>query len=287
MMADRTRDFGVIRISGEREPSAIPLLPARCFQHFAQVQLHGQVGVVLLGEADALFQGTDTVIHADAHGRIGSNKDKGAVVIDRISSFFDAITQCWILSRTCVPDWAAWSGWSGWVGALGGWAGALATFLAVLLPYRRERRRAHFRAKVTLSSFLSALGRLSTKLDGISSIRVTLEHGDYRPSKQELEAMLSFQISFPVLDAEPELVRVIADVGNLQREVETWIAATHPYAFGPRDPVEPITLANLRPMYDALTDRLHDAIERTEAAIVAAVPGIKAHVARIERSRTR
>ncbi|HEL3863029.1 hypothetical protein ACODUO_03165 [Stenotrophomonas maltophilia] len=196
-------------------------------------------------------------------------------MFDRVKDFFDAATECWLLGKTCAADWEAWSGWADWVGAFGGWAGALATFLAVLLPYRRERRRAHFRAKVTLGSFMEGLDRLRTQLDGISSIRYTLEHGDYRAPKQELEAMLNIAISFPVVDTEPEMEQVITEIGLLKSEVDTWRQATHVYAFGAADPVEPRQLANLRPMLDALTDRLHESIERTEAAILVAVPGVK------------
>ncbi|OEZ02279.1 hypothetical protein BIY45_01760 [Stenotrophomonas sp. BIIR7] len=132
---------------------------------------------------------------------------------------------------------------------------------------------------------MDGLQRMRTQLDGISSIRLTLELGDYRPPKQELEAMLSIAISFPVVDTEPEMEKVIAEIGHLQREVETWRAVVHPYAFGPRDPVEPITLANLRPMLDALTQRLLESIERTEDAIVEAVPSINGGERSIERSR--
>jgi hypothetical protein len=63
---------------------------------------------------------------------------------------------------------------AGWFGGFGGWAGAIATFVAVLLPFQRERKRARFRARLTLGSFLKNLDAFRRQLDTLSSVRSTL-----------------------------------------------------------------------------------------------------------------
>jgi len=183
-------------------------------------------------------------------------------------SMLDGVSQCWWLSKTCAVDWTAW-------GTLGGWTAAAATFLAVLLPYYRERRRARLRSKLTLGAYAQSLDRFARRLDMMSSARASLAGGDYYMPKKEVELVFALELDFPILEIEPELEDVILATNRLRSELETWRRATHVYAFGPEDPVPPRQISNLAPLLDALTSRLHERLEAVQSAIGDAVPALR------------
>ncbi|MDY4296795.1 MULTISPECIES: hypothetical protein [unclassified Xanthomonas] len=175
------------------------------------------------------------------------------------------VFQCAPLSKVCVLEWNA-------VAAIGGWASAVATLLAVLLPYRREVRRGRYRSYVALRAFRESLGRLSYRLDGVSSVRSTFADGDYQPKEVEIEMLLGLSIEIPLLDLDPELDKVLSAISVLRQRLAAWervvsvlkLPGTERLLASDRFTVR---LKKLAPMFDKLTTELHEAIEAAEAAI--------------------
>lgn len=183
-------------------------------------------------------------------------------LIERLWEMRHGFSECGLLSSTCVIDWAA----------VGGWAAAIATFLAVLLPFYREKRRARLRYTLTLSAYSRSLAVLAMRLHSISSARETLQTGTYAPHKTELELILEVDFQFPVLEIEPELEGVILATDKLREIVDTWRRTTQTITFSMPERVAPRKIENIAPMLDAITARLHERVEEVQAAIDRAIP---------------
>ncbi|WP_182656652.1 hypothetical protein [Stenotrophomonas lacuserhaii] len=188
--------------------------------------------------------------------------------LDRLISIAAGVNECWMLSPRCVVHWEAWA-------AIGGWLAAGATFLAVLLPYRRERKRSRLRSRLTLGAYAARLDRLARKMANISSARASLAAGDYRMPKHEVELFFGVEFDFPVLEIEPEMEGVIIATNGLRAELENWRRATQAFAFGPEDPVPPRQVSNLNPLLDALTLRIDVQRSAVLEAIGLVVPSLK------------
>ncbi|OBR79101.1 hypothetical protein A7D35_01265 [Xanthomonas arboricola] len=176
------------------------------------------------------------------------------------------VFQCAPLSKACLLEWNA-------VAAIGGWASAVATLLAVVLPYRREVRRGRYRSYVAMRAFRESLERLSQRLDGASSIRGTLINGDFHPSGVAIEALLGLPIEIPLFDLDPELDEVLNAISVLRRRIGAWEQVVAILKLGPdENPSTPRDgfsqrLKNLAPMLDQLTAEIHESIEAVEGAI--------------------
>ncbi|MCC8619119.1 hypothetical protein [Xanthomonas vesicatoria] len=176
------------------------------------------------------------------------------------------VFQCTPLSKACVLEWNA-------VAAIGGWASAVATLLAVLLPYRREVRRGRYRSYVAMRAFRESLERLAQRLDGASSIRSTLINGNFHLSGVEIEALLGMPIEIPLFDLEPELDEVLNAISLLRRRIGAWEQAVGFLKLGPNE--NPLAqrdsfsqrFKTLAPMLDELSTEIRESIEAAERAI--------------------
>lgn len=169
----------------------------------------------------------------------------------------DGLSECAPLSSTCVFDWAA----------AGGWAGAIATFLAVLLPFYREKKRARLRHVLTLGSYKRSLETLSRRLDTVSSIRSTLGVGTYEPKREEFELFIQIDFEFPVLEIEPELERVILASGWLREALEQWRRATQSLLIALPERVSAARVEAVSPLLDTLNDLIQDSLMDVESEV--------------------
>lgn len=159
-----------------------------------------------------------------------------------------------------------------WFGGMGGWLGALATFMAVLLPYKRERRRAKFRARLALGNVMKNLNHLRRQLDNISSVRYSLAGGDYHMPRPEVDVVFSLNFQIPVIEPEPEMEAVIQATEGLRADIESWARLISTFAFGPDARLSPRQVAQINPMLDSLTARLEVHISRLAEVIAEADP---------------
>lgn len=129
-------------------------------------------------------------------------------------SMFDGVSQCWVLSRTCVVNWNAWA-------ALGAWVASGATFLAVLLPYRNALRREHFRAELEFLEFVPVLGEFERKIQEADEIIQGFVELDRWPGRSELRYLV-LTVDLPVVEPVPALARILVPLKDLRVELKRW-----------------------------------------------------------------
>ncbi|PPU07771.1 hypothetical protein [Xanthomonas arboricola] len=183
-----------------------------------------------------------------------------------------AVHRCAVLETGCEVDWDAWAAAAGWFGALGGWAAAVATVLAVVLPYRRDVKRSRYRAYVAMKSFRESLGRLSRRLRAISSIRNHLTTDLHQLEAADLDAIFGMELEAPLFDMEPELDDVMNAVALLRYHVNTWQQFVAMLKIGADDPWSPKRglserINDMAPLFDELAGEIQKAIATVEGAI--------------------
>lgn len=125
--------------------------------------------------------------------------------------FLGAFTECWWPGLACRPRWEAWA-------AVGAWAAAVATFLAVLLPFRRQRAADTLRAEMAVAEFMPDLWKLAVR---IREIRGFTEIPT-RARGSQLAEIFVLRVSVPLFEPVPQLRSVIIACRRLKASISQW-----------------------------------------------------------------
>lgn len=125
-----------------------------------------------------------------------------------IQETFSGFSECWELGPNCTVDWSAW----------GTWAGAAATFFAVLLPYLAAKRGARLRAQLAIGDFIRELNLIALQL---ATAAGALEFPLNLPPR-DVVSMLRVRAVLPVLEADPSVRRTLLEIRNLGHQLENW-----------------------------------------------------------------
>lgn len=125
--------------------------------------------------------------------------------------FLQAFTDCWWPGSACRPRWEAWA-------ALGAWAAAAATFLAVLLPFARQRAADRLRAEVAVADVMPELWRLAVRVREIRS-NTARRSGVWQA---DIGPLLVLNEAVPTVEAIPELRGVLIASRGLRASISQW-----------------------------------------------------------------
>jgi len=153
----------------------------------------------------------------------------------------DGISQCWWLSKDCVPRWEAWAVAAALFGAIGSWGAAWATFYAVILPIRRRKLEDKAVASSAIEHFADELIELRGRM-GIASLTLArLKPTTYREHANSMvRALGRHTATVPVLTATPETLPLANALNGLRRALAKWsrTVATFDLSQDPDLPVE-------------------------------------------------
>lgn len=113
----------------------------------------------------------------------------------------EVMVPCLSTAANCKLDWAA-------ISAMGGWAAAIATFVAVLLPYMNGRQKDAARIEMQISDFIPELRSVRSKIRFLR-IKAT------EPLEHNFSTRPSLQIAVVIPSIEP--TRKLKDVSDALR----------------------------------------------------------------------
>ena len=187
-----------------------------------------------------------------ANGNGGAGKSFTQAIRETFSGF----SECWDLGPQCTVDWSAW----------GTWAGAAATFFAVLLPYLAARRAARLRAQLAIGDFIRELNQVYAQV--ITADRVLKNPLDL-PLRDAIQ-MLRIQAFMPALEADPSIRRTLLEIRSLSHQIENWNLSVDLLAVGNPE----FLLEGVWPMNNAQAQlrKTSGAVTAVARAIVAELP---------------
>lgn len=179
-----------------------------------------------------------------------------------IQETFSGFSECWELGPKCTVDWSAW----------GTWAGAAATFFAVLLPYLAAKRATRLRAQLAIGDFIRELNLIALQL---ATAAGALEY-PLNLAPRDVVSMLRVRAVLPVLEADPSVRKTLLEIRNLGHQLENWNLAVD-LLLGPGEELlfhEGWAMDNARKQ---LTDT-SNAVSAVARAIVAELPELEGSV---------
>jgi hypothetical protein len=176
-------------------------------------------------------------------------------------------SECWELGPQCTVDWSAW----------GTWAGAAATFFAVLLPYLASRQAARLRIQLAISDFIRELSLINIQL---ATAQGVLDNPQVFLAREAI-SMMRVRASIPSLEADMSIRRTLLEVRNLSQQIENWNLAVDVLA---GDSVE-LLRGDGWPMGNAREQlkRVSEAAAATARAIAADLPELRKAVRGLTR----
>lgn len=128
--------------------------------------------------------------------------------------FAEIMVPCFESGGNCRMDWAA-------VAAVGGWAAALGTVVAVALPYWRARREESAVTRMVLSDVIPDLLAIKRDLETALTLVSMIKEGHAAPD-EGFGAHISLYTELPNLKVIPERSRTIRALTELRTQIREW-----------------------------------------------------------------
>lgn len=128
--------------------------------------------------------------------------------------FAEIMVPCFESGGNCRMDWAA-------VAAIGGWAAAAGTVMAVALPYWRARREESAVTRMVLSDVIPDLLAIERDLKMTMVLVSMIKEGRGLPD-EGFGAHISLYTELPNLKVIPERSRTIRALTELRNQIREW-----------------------------------------------------------------